>query len=209
MGLGTSAEISFTTLKQESVPRGKHPRWAVLGRSNVGKSSFLNSLVHPKKFFRTGGKPGVTTGLVGVKVQLGKSEDYCLELVDLPGFGYAKHSNNVLSGWEDLIISLRKQSQDSGLNWVWLADPKRKPAEEERALLSWLEMAPFLFVFTKADQVKPSKRREPLKAWSEFIDRATEGPFWTSSMKGEGFKELQKSARNFVRFEWENREQSE
>ena len=199
MGLGISAEVSFTTLKDESVPVGKFPRWAVLGRSNVGKSSLLNALVHPKKLFRTGAKPGVTTGLVGVQVQLGKADQSVLELVDLPGFGFARHSNNVLSAWEDLIVSLRERSQDRGMMWVWLVDPKRKPGDEERALKSWLQMAPYMFVFTKADQVKASKRKESEKVWASYIDMATEGPYWTSSMKGEGFKELQKSAKNYVR----------
>ncbi len=199
MGLGLGASISFSTLQAQKVPDSDCPRWAVLGRSNVGKSSLLNSLVHPKKLFRTGGKPGVTTGLVAAKVQLGKSELSFLEIVDLPGFGYAKHSNNILSGWEDLIVSLREKSEPRGLMWVWLADPKRKPAEEEMALLSWLNMSPYMFVFTKSDQVKVGARREAEKVWREFIDRSTEGPYWVSSLKGEGFNELQKSARNYVR----------
>ena len=199
MGLGVKSAVTFTTLQAEKVPVSDCPRWAVLGRSNVGKSSLLNSLVHPKKMFRTGGKPGVTTGLVGAKIQLGKSEESNLEIVDLPGFGYAKYSKNILSGWEELIISLRKKSEDRGLLWVWLADPKRKPSEEEKSLISWLNMSPFMFVFTKSDQIKASKRKECLKNWSEYIDRSTEGPYWVSSMKGEGFNELQKSARNYVR----------
>jgi len=155
--------------------------------------------VHPKKLFRTGAKPGVTTGLVAAKVQLAKSEDSYLEIVDLPGFGYARYSKNILSGWEELIITLREQSEERGLLWVWLADPKRKPAEEEVALLSWLKMSPYMFVFTKSDQVKTGQRKEAEKAWKSFIERSTEGPYWVSSLKGEGFQSLQKSARNYVR----------
>ncbi|MEO5666563.1 MAG: GTPase [Bdellovibrionota bacterium] len=198
MGLG-KASISFTVLDAERVPKGTSPRWAVLGRSNVGKSSLLNALTHPHKFFRTGGKPGVTTGLVAVKVLLGKSELSTLELVDLPGFGYAKHSTNTISKWDQLIESLREKSVDSGIMWIWLADPTRLPAEAEAHLIDWLNNSPFTLVFTKSDQVKPNARAASEKAWASVIKRATEGPFWVSAMKGEGFKDLEKSARSFVR----------
>jgi len=207
MGLGKKAILKFTTLEARKVPESDCPRWAVLGRSNVGKSSLLNALTHPQKFFRTGAKPGVTTGLVGVQVHLSVSEKSRIELVDLPGFGYAKHSNNILSQWEELIVSLREQSQERGLLWVWLADPKREPAPEEMQLLQWLNRAPFMFVFTKADQVNPKLRVEREKVWKKIIESATEGPYWVSAMKGEGFDTLSKSARSFVRLNVEMYEQ--
>jgi len=198
MGLG-KAELTFTVLDAAKVPKSTSPRWAVLGRSNVGKSSLLNALTHPQKYFRTGGKPGVTTGLIGVRVLLGKSEKSALELVDLPGFGYAKHSNSTLSKWDELIVALREKSEDNGLQWIWLADPVREPGDAELQLLEWLSMAPFTVVFTKADQVKKSERAASEKRWSSVISRATEGPYWVSALKGEGFSDLEKSARAFVR----------
>ena len=74
MGLSEVApEVSFTVWNPEDLPEGRVPRWAVLGRSNVGKSSFLNALTHPKSLFRTGRRPGVTVGLIGVHMQLTKS----------------------------------------------------------------------------------------------------------------------------------------
>jgi GTP-binding protein len=199
MGLGKKAVLKFTTLEARKVPEATCPRWAVLGRSNVGKSSLLNALTHPQKFFRTGAKPGVTIGLVGVEVYLSQSEKSRIELVDLPGFGYARHSDNVLSGWEDLIVALRERSEARGLLWVWLADPKRAPAEEEFQLLHWLKSAPFMFVFTKSDQVNTKARVSCEKTWQYFIEAASEGPYWVSAMRGEGFDALSKSARSFVR----------
>jgi GTP-binding protein len=199
MGLGKRAELTFTVLDASKVPQAKCPRWAVLGRSNVGKSSLLNALTHPHKFFRTGSKPGVTTGLIGVKVFLGQSPKSALELVDLPGFGYAKHSRSTLSKWDELVVALREKSESTGLLWVWLADPTREPAEAEFQLIEWLGMSPFSLVFTKADQVKRSQRAASEKRWSRVLERATEGPYWVSAMKGEGFAELEKSAKSFVR----------
>ncbi len=199
MGIGKNCELSFTVLDATKVPAAHCPRWAVLGRSNVGKSSLLNALTHPHKFFRTGAKPGVTTGLVGVKLLLGASPKSALELVDLPGFGYARHSNRTLSKWDELVQALREKSESKGLLWVWLADPLRSPAEAEFQLLEWLGFSPFSLVFTKADQVKRSQRGDALKRWQPVISRATEGPYWVSALKGDGFAELEKSARSFVR----------
>ena len=198
MGLGP-AELSFTCLEPQKVPAAKYPRWAVLGRSNVGKSSFLNSLIHPNSLFRTGRTPGVTTGLIGVQVKLGKSEDSILELVDLPGFGFALPSASAGQRWGELAQRLREISVDRGLLWVWLADPQRAPAGEESELIRWMGAETYSFVFTKADQVKMSQREGILKAWKPYIETATEGPYWVSSLKGDGMNEIFKSARNFVR----------
>lgn len=208
MGLG-KAELTFTVLDAAKVPQSTSPRWAVLGRSNVGKSSLLNALTHPQKHFRTGGKPGVTTGLIGVRVLLGKSDKSALELVDLPGFGYAKHSNSTLSKWDELIVALREKSEEKGLHWIWLADPVREPGDAELQLLEWLSTAPFTVVFTKSDQVKKSDRAACERRWNSIISRASEGPYWVSALKGEGFLDLEKSARAFVRMSSEAEKRKE
>jgi len=199
MGLGR-AEVTFTVLSPDEVPPGKRARWAVLGRSNVGKSSFLNSLVHPRTLFHTSSRPGKTWGLIGVEIEVGKHPNARLEVVDLPGFGYAKgHTGATRRTWDELADALRDQSRDTGLMWVWLADPVRKPEAEEAGLLRWLSGEPYIFVFTKADQVKVKDREAVEAAWKDVIEPATEGPFWTSTLKGEGFEKVFTSARSFVR----------
>lgn len=198
MGMGI-AEVSFTVLRPEEVPLAKHPRWAVLGRSNVGKSTFLNALTHPKEIFRTGKSPGVTRGLIGVRVQLGKSIDSSLELVDLPGFGFAKGHSIVSSGWDALAEALRSQSEERGIMWIWLVDPRRVPEELEENLLEWLGSVPFAFVFTKIDGLRLEQRQAAERNWAPYIQTAKEGPFWTSALKGDGMDPLFKLARTFVR----------
>lgn len=197
MGLG-KAILSFTVLEPEKIPMPKYPRWAVLGRSNVG-TVFLNALIHPHSMFRTGAKPGVTRGLVAANVQLGASERSTLELVDLPGFGFAKGARVERVQWTLLAEKLREKSHERGLLWLWLADPTRKPDDSEMAVAEWLGTEPYSFVFTKADQVKAKDRPAAEKIWAPCLRVATEGPYWTSAMKGEGMDAIQKSARNFVR----------
>jgi GTP-binding protein len=199
MGLGR-AQLKYTAFLPEQLPEGKRARWAVLGRSNVGKSSFLNALIHPLTLFKTSSTPGKTRGLIGVEVEVGKAPQARLEIVDLPGFGFAKGAvGQERETWQTLAAVLRERSQDSGLLWVWLVDPLRKPDSEEAALLRWLAGEPYSFVFTKADQVKPVARKACEEAWADLIEPATEGPYWTSSLKGEGFDAVIKSARSFVR----------
>jgi GTP-binding protein len=198
MGLGPSS-LAFTVLKPGEVPLAQFPRWAVLGRSNVGKSTFLNALTHPHVLFKTGKNPGVTRGLIGVQIRLGKSEESTIELVDMPGFGFAKGHSIDSAGWDALGEALRDQSVERGLQWIWLADPRRAPEDLERSLLGWLEGQPYTFVFTKSDGIRQAERAAAEKVWKPFIENATEGPFWTSALKGDGMDPIFKSARSFVR----------
>jgi GTP-binding protein len=204
MGLGMGADISFTVLHPDQVPEAVCPRWAVLGRSNVGKSSLLNALVHPKVLFRTGQKPGVTTGLIGVKVKLARTEASLFEIVDLPGFGFAERSQRMIVEWSALVEALRQRSEEKGLLWVWLVDPQREPEAAEHELLNWLAGAPYMLVFTKADRIKGGARPEAEKRWSVIGARATEGPYWTSAKTGDGVEALVRSARGYVRMHAEN-----
>jgi GTP-binding protein len=199
MGLGR-AELSFTALDLEKIPEGRCPRWIALGRSNVGKSSLLNALVHPQKLFRTSSTPGKTIGVIGATLQLGRSEDSRLELIDVPGFGYARKRHDVQrSEWEPLMERLREKSHGRGLFWLWLVDPVRKPSEEEFMLRDWLGREAYAIVFTKCEGLKEAERKKIVKTWEAFLAGASEGPYWVSALKGQGFEELAKSARNFVR----------
>lgn len=198
MGLGP-AKLSFTVLKAQDVPESTFPRLAVLGRSNVGKSSFLNSLLHPHKLFRTSSQAGKTVGLVAAHLRLGKSEASTLEIVDVPGFGFAPAKAQILDSWGDLLEALRNRSRSSDLLWVWLVDPLRKPEALEYELLQWLGPEPFLFVFTKEDKIKPKDKAEVEELWREIIERSSEKAYWLSSMKGTGMKEVQNSLKSFMR----------
>ncbi len=199
MGLGES-KLSFLGYTLEQVPEGKMPRWAVLGRSNVGKSSFLNALVHARKHFHTSAQPGKTRSLVGVEVVLGRAKEARLELIDLPGYGFAKGAKEAERDlWLALADTLRERSREKSLHWIWLADPLRVPAAEEFEVAKWLRREPYSLVFTKSDQVSKGKRASVEKAWGALIETSTEKPFWVSSLKGEGLDAVQASARAYVR----------
>ena len=201
MGLSEVApEVSFTVWNPEDLTEGRVPRWAVLGRSNVGKSSFLNALTHPKSLFRTGRRPGVTVGLIGVHMQLTKSSRSQFEVVDLPGYGFSEHSVADHMRWQQLALRLREGSHACGLQWIWLVDPARVPEAEESQMLSWLGREPFTLLFTKSDQCTSVNRRKEVESkWQSIIEHSTEGPYWVSSKSSEGLPAIFKSARSFVK----------
>ncbi len=198
MGLG-AAKLSFTVLASADIPTSKYPRLVVLGRSNVGKSSFLNFLLHPHKLFRTSAQAGKTVGIVAAHLQMGNSENSIIEIVDVPGFGFAPRGAEILERWDVLLEALREQSRSNDILWVWLVDPTRKPEALERDLLRWLQGEPFLFVFTKEDKIKAKDREGREKVWDFIVERSMQKPLWVSAMKGVGMKEVQGALKSFVR----------
>lgn len=197
MGLGRS-EVIFTVYNPEDLPKPTAPRWAVVGRSNVGKSTLLNALVHPQKFFRVGAKPGVTRGLIGVRVYLGQQAKSAMELVDLPGYGFALGAEKDAERWVELANKLKEQS-NGALLWLWLVDPYRDPGVEDKQFLDWLGDEPFVFLFTKSDRHKPKQRAMLEAKWKGYFLQAVHPPIWVSAEKNESLNTLTSLAKNFLR----------
>lgn len=193
------ATLAFTCLVASKIPAATCPRIAVLGRSNVGKSSFLNSLTHPHKYFRSGKTPGVTRGLIGVNIRLGQREDSELEIVDTPGYGFAKASSISSDGWSGLLEGFVEQTTKFPLHFFWLVDPRRKPDDFEGQIRDWLGPRPFSMVFSKSDQVRHKERPACEAAWSDLLSEAAAKVLWVSALKGEGFDQVQSFMRQFRR----------
>jgi len=194
-----SSQLSFTEVQPHKVKPPSMPRWCILGRSNVGKSTFLNTLTHPKKIFRTGRTPGVTQGLIGAKCQVAKNDKAWIEIVDTPGFGFVKRKSSLQSMWGEMLQALQETSAGKS-QWIWLLDPLRKPMEEDWEILNWLGHEPFLLLFSKSDKVKSSARGQHEEACKEFIEKATEKPIWFSSKNSEGLEQVSKAARAFCTY---------
>lgn len=154
----TRAEFvgSFHDLNQ--LPRDRRPQVAVSGRSNVGKSSLLNTLVGQKKLAKVSSTPGKTRALNFFLID----EKYYL--VDLPGYGYAKVSKSIKDEWGKLIEKyLNEETRIAGM--VFLLDCRREPAEEDIQLLSWLadRGLPVMLVITKADKLGRDKLSQKMR----------------------------------------------
>jgi GTP-binding protein len=124
------------------------PEIAFVGRSNVGKSSLINTLVGRKNLAKTSNTPG-RTQLINFFTINEK-----ISFVDLPGYGFAKVSQSVKKTWGEMVEAYLKERQSLALV-IFILDIRRDSSEADLALRDWLEhyQIPYLYVLTKADKL--------------------------------------------------------
>lgn len=166
-------------------PEGDLPEVAFAGRSNVGKSTLINTLVNRRGLVRTSSTPGRTQLLNFFDIN-GE-----FSLVDLPGYGFAKVPLAVKKVWGPMMrtyIECRPQLKAV----VMLFDIRRVPREEDLQLLDWLEEfgIPTIPVITKADKVSRNQRAAQLKPILEATGLSREAFTLFSSLSKEGRDEI-------------------
>ena len=161
---------------------------ALVGRSNVGKSSLLNALAQRKQLARTSKTPGATRLLNAFELGAEGSGRW---VVDLPGYGYAKASKAEQGRWSSMAEGyLAHREPLRGV--LHLIDGEIGPTRLDLQTVEWLDSLdlPITYVATKADKVRPSRRgtRKAELAAKLGTDRGT--VHWTSATKGTGIAEL-------------------
>lgn len=183
-----SAEFVISAADPSGFPRPTLPEIAFAGRSNVGKSSLINTLVGMPGLARTSRTPGRTRLLNWFRITPPKGGP--LHFVDLPGYGYARVPNEMRASWRPLIESyLRGRPALRGL--VLLVDARRGAEDEEQDFLAWLRDGgvPARVVVTKADKLPKNKRKPAALAVQQ--DLALDRPaILFSSLDGEGILPL-------------------
>ncbi|MBO0488389.1 ribosome biogenesis GTP-binding protein YihA/YsxC [Vagococcus fluvialis] len=147
-----NAEIVISAVQPEQYPNTKLPEIALAGRSNVGKSSFINTLINRKGLARTSGKPGKTQTLNFYLIE------EALHFVDVPGYGYAKVSKTERAKWGNMIetyITEREQLQAV----VSLVDMRHDPTADDIQMYEFLKYynIPVIVVATKCDKIKKNQ----------------------------------------------------
>jgi GTP-binding protein len=181
------AEFIRSCLTAEQLPAGAIPEIAFVGRSNVGKSSLINALLHRKGLAKVSRTPGKTRALNLFAVTIDDLAMSRLHIVDLPGYGYAKVSKTMRARWAPMIESYLANREQ--LRAVVLLIESRVPREQDGETVAWLTSigrSPIV-VATKADKVKPSERVAALRDLYNALgidDREALIPF--SSVTGEG-----------------------
>ena len=140
-------------------PEDARAEIAVSGRSNVGKSSLLNSLLGRKDLVKVSGTPGKTQRLNYFLV------NDRFHVVDLPGYGYARAPGSVGNQWRQMMQEyLRTRRQLIAV--IQLVDSRHLPSREDRGMVQWLrgEKLPFCLVATKMDKLGQTKRQPALRA---------------------------------------------
>ncbi len=183
-----------SAVKAEQFPAGDLPEVAFIGRSNVGKSSLLNSLSGRRRSLaRISSAPGKTRTInfyqVTVKVEeTGKREFF---LVDLPGYGFAKASKADQQQWASFIQKYLGSSTRLKLVCL-LVDIRHKPMASDLAAGQWLtdHKLPFIIVATKADKIGRMAVNKQLSEFKKTFVRAGSDVIAYSSLDGCGREEL-------------------
>ena len=183
-----SAEFMISAVSDRQYPSGNLPEIAFVGRSNVGKSSLINSLVNRKKLVKTSATPG--------KTQMINFFDINHELVfaDLPGYGFAKVPKSVQKKWQNLVEQYLTTRKNLRLV-VLIIDIRRKPTDLDLHMQEWLEQyeVDYVLVATKADKLSQAEQNGQLnKIRKAFLKESNQGLIAYSSKNQRGRKELWK-----------------
>ena len=174
-------------------PESSLPEVAFAGRSNVGKSSLLNTLVRRKSFARVSRTPGRTREINFFRI----NNEFVL--VDLPGYGYARISKEKKAEWRPMIESyLRRTSQLRGI--VLLLDIRRDPSDDDRAMLDFLAETevPTLVALTKLDKLNKTSGRARAAEIAASLHLEPDQVISFSSQTGEGRVELLEAILDLV-----------
>ena len=182
------ADFLMSNTRIDRLPNDNIPEYAFIGRSNVGKSSLINMLVHRRGLAKTSSVPGKTVAINHFIV------NDAWYLVDLPGYGYAQHSKKQRDAWRIMINNYITQRRNLVTTFV-LVDSRIEPQNSDLGFMDWLgeSQVPFCIVFTKADKVSKAeldRNVEALKA--RLLEDWEELPpiFITSSEKRQGRDEV-------------------
>jgi len=159
-----AAQFMLSAMDASHFPKPGPPEVAFLGRSNVGKSSLINSLLG-EKLAKTSSTPGRTRSINFFAVRrAGKSAAEVL-FADLPGYGYAKLSKEISSEWPKFIEPYLEARPTLSLSIV-LVDTNIPPQEKDTQLIEWLKFhqRPFVIVGTKADRISNNVLNNSLRS---------------------------------------------
>ncbi len=153
-----SAEYAGTFVTVESLPQEDIPEVAIVGRSNVGKSSMINRAMNRKHLAKSSSTPGKTRT---INMYLINKSFY---LVDLPGYGYARAAKTERARWGRMIESyLKRREQLRGV--ILLVDIRHEPSSDDLLMKGWLEdnQIPYMVVATKSDKISRGRRKNHLE----------------------------------------------
>jgi len=175
------------------LPEGNFPEIAFAGRSNVGKSSLMNSLMNRKALVKVSGRPGKTQGL---NFFLAGERYY---LVDLPGYGYAKVSQKIQEGWQKLITDYLEQRTTLKCVVV-IMDIRHEAKNQDTQMLIWLKQKGIrvIPVYTKADKLSGNEKTKNARLLDAGHTISPQERIIFSAKTGEGLEKLKESLARLV-----------
>jgi GTP-binding protein len=182
-----SVEFHRAAYHAGDFPRDQRPQFAIVGRSNVGKSKLINAVLNRKSIARVSHTPGKTQAVQFYLV----NERF--HLVDLPGYGYAKVPQSVKRSWGELVQSYIESSDALRLIFL-LLDVRRTPSDEDLQMHAWSQAAHIeeRILLTKADKLS---NNQLAKAKSDIAKELAIDPHLliaTSAVTKKGIEEVRR-----------------
>lgn len=188
------AEFVGVFVDMDQLPADQLPEVAIVGRSNVGKSSLINRIANRKNLAKSSSTPGKTRTINYYRF------NQSWYLVDLPGYGFAKVSRTEKARWGKMIEKyLAGRNTLRGV--ILLVDIRHSPSQEDRMMKDWLEhhQLPFMVVATKADKLSRAAQQKNLAMIRKELQLPVEQlPLGFSSANGAGVEELLQSLEEIM-----------
>ena len=181
-----STEFLVGAVSAKQYPKEDLPEFAFVGRSNVGKSSLIKSLLNRKKLVRISSSPGKTREINFFNI------NETMMFADLPGYGFARVPPALQKKWKTMIEEYLTQRKPL-IAIIFIVDIRRKTTELDLTLKEWLEelKRDYILVITKADKISVSERSKQVKQIkAAFMGKNSLGFIVYSSLKHTGRKEL-------------------
>ena len=187
-----NATFITSAAKQEQFIQPDKPMIAVCGKSNVGKSSFINMLANQKKLAKTSSEPG-RTRLVNY-FNFGE-----FILADLPGYGFARVSKTEKEKWAKTLDSFFKDKENIAHVFM-LVDSRHDPTADDVQMIEFLHyhMLPFTIILTKADKLSKMKLKEHIRAIAADLYLTPGNMLATSSETGYGKTDVLNKLREII-----------
>ncbi|WP_102691172.1 ribosome biogenesis GTP-binding protein YihA/YsxC [Rummeliibacillus pycnus] len=180
-----NVEMVISAVQPSQYPEDGLPEFALAGRSNVGKSSFINRMIGRKSMARISSKPGKTQTLNFYKIE------EQLFFVDVPGYGYAKVSKSEREAWGKMIEQyLTGRAELKAV--VQIVDIRHEPTDDDCMMYDFLKHynIPTIVIATKADKIKKGNYAKHKKIIEEVLDMDPDDPLILfSSEKGMGMEQ--------------------
>jgi GTP-binding protein len=188
-----TATYELTAFKPEHYPKHDLPEIALVGRSNVGKSSLINVLVNRKNLAKQSSTPGKTRGLNFYNI------DHRLYFVDLPGYGYAKVSKGDKEFWGRMIETYLNTREQLRLI-IMMVDIRHRPTVDDQTMYHWLigENKPNLVVAAKLDKITRSQAPKRLKDIRETLGLNEDALVSFSARTKQGREEIWNRIREII-----------
>jgi len=187
-----NVEMVISAVRPDQYPEDGLPEFALAGRSNVGKSSFINRMIGRKTLARISSKPGKTQTLNFYKIE------EQLFFVDVPGYGYAKVSKSEREAWGKMIERYFTGRQELKAV-VQIIDLRHPPTADDRMMYDFLKHynIPCIVIATKADKIPKGKWDKHKKIVKETLEMEKNDPLIVfSSESGLGFEEAWRTIEN-------------